>query len=111
MLMSIAAGPVGLAVEGGETGLAGATVSTMLHEQLAEWPAGEAIVTRMELPANFKLGDHYHPGEEILYVMEGQARIHFPDRPDIRLYSGESARIPARQVHSGSAGPHRTATR
>ena len=79
-------------------------ISTVLREQMAVWPDGEAIVTRLELPGNFKLGEHYHPGEEILYVIKGEGWIHFPDKPDVQLFSGEAARIPARQVHSGSAG-------
>ena len=98
-------GPAQLvAVENEGAEAAGPVILTVLHEQLAVWPDGEAIVTRLELPGNFKLSEHYHPGEEILYVIEGDAWIHFPDRPDVRLLAGESARIPARQVHSGSAG-------
>jgi len=79
-------------------------IETILHEQLAVWPDGEAIVTTLDLPGNFRLSELYHPGEEILYLMEGEGWIHFPDRPDVHLIAGQSARIPARQVHSGSSG-------
>jgi quercetin dioxygenase-like cupin family protein len=56
-------------------------VATILQEQLAVWPDGEAIVTTLELPANFRFSDHYHPGEEVLYILEGEGWIHYPDQP------------------------------
>ena len=79
-------------------------VTTILQEQLAVWPDGEAIVTTLELPANFRFSDHYHPGEEVLYILEGEGWIHYPDQPDVELTAGDAARIPAGQVHSGSTG-------
>ena len=104
-LVAAASGTVKLsAVEGGDDNPPGPVVETVLREQLEVWPAGEAIVTRLELPANFSLSRHYHPGEEIIYAIEGDGWIHYPDKPDVHVSAGESARIPARQIHSGSAG-------
>lgn len=68
------------------------------------WPDGEAIVTTLELPANFKFSEHYHPGEEILYVLEGDGWILNADDPDVYLAAGQSARIPAGRIHSGTSG-------
>jgi len=80
-------------------------VASILRESLTVWPEGEAIVTRLGLPANFQLSLHYHPGDEILYVIEGEGWIHYPDKPDVRLSAGQAARIPAGQHHRGSTGP------
>ena len=79
-------------------------VTTILQEQLAVWPDGEAIVTILDLPANFSFAGHYHPGEEILYILEGDGWVRYPDDPDIYVSAGVSARIPAGKIHSGSSG-------
>ena len=81
-------------------------VKTILQEQLAVWPKGEAIVTTLDLPANFQFTDHYHPGEEILYVLHGDGWIIYKDDEDVYLVAGQSARIAAGKVHSGSSGQH-----
>ena len=81
-------------------------VTTILTEELTVWPEGEAIVTTLDLPANFSFSEHYHPGEEILYVLEGDGNIVYRDQPNVHLSAGQAARIPAGMIHSGNSGEH-----
>ena len=79
-------------------------ITPLLREPLDVWPEGEVIVTRLDLPARFELASHYHPGAEILYVIEGDTLLHKPGQPDTLVSAGESIRIPAQQVHSATVG-------
>ena len=73
-----------------------------LESQVAE--GVEIIVSEIEIGPGFRLPKHYHPGEEYVYVIEGEATVWLQDQPDQLLRAGEVYRIPLEQVHTAITG-------
>ena len=63
-------------------------------------PGREVVQTRVELGPGVLAGKHWHPGEEIVYVLEGSLEYELQGRPPVTLKAGEVLFIPARAVHS-----------
>ena len=59
----------------------------------------EAIQMRIALAPGVRFPDHRHPGEEIIYVLEGTFEYRVEGRP-VTLAAGEVLFIPAGAVHS-----------
>ena len=68
---------------------------------------GRRSMARVELAPGARAGRHTHPGDEISYVLEGEAQILVEGQPAKTVKAGESFVIPAGVVHdahnSGSA--------
>jgi quercetin dioxygenase-like cupin family protein len=62
-------------------------------------PGREAVVARVEVAPGAKAGRHTHPGDEISYVMEGEATLLIDGQPPRKVKAGESFVIPAGVVH------------
>ena len=62
-------------------------------------PGREAVVARVEVAAGAKAGRHSHPGDEISYVLEGEATLLIDGQPPRQVKAGESFVIPAGTVH------------
>ena len=45
-------------------------------------------------------GKHTHPGEEIIYVLEGTLEYQIEDKPPVTLKAGDVLFIPAGTIHS-----------
>ena len=60
----------------------------------------EAIQVRVDLAPGVAFGKHTHPGEEIIYVLEGQLEYQVGDKPPVTLKAGDVLFIPAGTVHS-----------
>jgi len=60
----------------------------------------EAIQVRVELAPGVAFGKHIHPGEEVIYVLEGQLEYQIEDKPPVTLKAGDVLFIPAGTVHS-----------
>ncbi|MBC7895507.1 MAG: cupin domain-containing protein [Cytophagaceae bacterium] len=61
----------------------------------------EVIQARVELAPGVAFGKHTHPGEEIIYMLEGVLEYEVEGRPSpITLKAGEVLFIPARTVHA-----------
>lgn len=65
-------------------------------------PGREAVVARVEVAPGAKAGRHTHPGDEISYVMEGEATLLVDGQPPRKVKAGESFVIPAGVVHDAS---------
>jgi quercetin dioxygenase-like cupin family protein len=63
-------------------------------------PGREFVQARIELDPGVEFGRHWHPGEEIVYVLEGSLVYELEGRQPIRLHAGEVLFIPARTVHA-----------
>jgi quercetin dioxygenase-like cupin family protein len=60
----------------------------------------DVIVTVLEVPPGESLAKHIHPGEEVVYVLEG-ATLELPDGKQVQFPAG-AATINARDVpHAG----------
>jgi quercetin dioxygenase-like cupin family protein len=62
-------------------------------------PGREAVVARVEVAPGAKAGRHTHPGDEISYVMEGEALLLIDGQPPRIVKAGESFVIPAGVIH------------
>jgi len=62
-------------------------------------PGREAVVARVEVAPGAKAGRHTHPGDEISYVMEGEALLLIDGQPPRTVKAGESFIIPAGVIH------------
>lgn len=59
----------------------------------------EAVVARVEVAPGAKAGRHTHPGDEISYVLEGEATLLIDGQAPRTVKAGESFVIPAGVVH------------
>jgi quercetin dioxygenase-like cupin family protein len=77
---------------------------TMLQQ--LEYPDGHITYLMMvEIPPNFSVAAHTHPGAEVSYVMEGEMTITLAGKPPLTVKAGDSLAIPANVVHHGVMGP------
>jgi quercetin dioxygenase-like cupin family protein len=60
----------------------------------------EVVQARIELDPGVVFGKHWHPGEEIVYVLEGSIVYELEGRQPMRVDAGEVLFIPSRTVHS-----------
>jgi quercetin dioxygenase-like cupin family protein len=63
-------------------------------------PGREAIQVRVDLAPGVAFGKHTHPGEEIIYVLEGALEYQVEGKPPVTLKAGDVLFIPAGAVHS-----------
>jgi len=70
-------------------------------------PGREAVIARVEIASGANAGRHTHPGEEISYVIEGEADILIDGQPPRKVKAGEGFVIPNGVKHdarNGAAG-------
>jgi quercetin dioxygenase-like cupin family protein len=60
----------------------------------------EVIQVRVELAPGVVFGKHTHPGEEVIYMLEGSLEYEVEGKPRITLRAGDVLFIPARAIHS-----------
>jgi quercetin dioxygenase-like cupin family protein len=63
-------------------------------------PGREVVQVRVELAPGVAFGRHRHPGEEIVYVLEGALEYEVEGRPPVTLRAGDVLFIPAGTIHS-----------
>jgi quercetin dioxygenase-like cupin family protein len=62
-------------------------------------PGHEAVVVRGEIDPGVSAPRHTHPGDEISYVLEGEAELLVDGEPPRVVKAGEAFVIPAGKVH------------
>lgn len=60
----------------------------------------EMIQVRIDFAPSEEFGKHSHPGEEIIYVMEGLLQYEVEGKPAVALEAGDVLFIPAGVIHS-----------
>jgi quercetin dioxygenase-like cupin family protein len=63
-------------------------------------PGREVVQVRVELAPGVTSGKHVHPGEEIVYVLEGSLEYEVEGKPPVTLKAGGVLFIPARAIHA-----------
>jgi quercetin dioxygenase-like cupin family protein len=63
-------------------------------------PGREVIQARVELDPGVASPKHTHPGEEIVYVLEGSLEYRVEGKPPVTLEAGDVLFIPAGTVHA-----------
>ena len=88
-----------LAPSGAQAQQNGVTRTDLQRHDLSA-PGREAIQVRVDLAPGVAFGKHTHPGEEVIYVLEGTLEYQIEDRPPVTLKAGDVLFIPAGTVHS-----------
>ncbi|HEY4287412.1 MAG TPA: cupin domain-containing protein [Puia sp.] len=65
-------------------------------------PGREAIQVRVDIDPGATAPRHSHPGEEIIYVLEGLMEYHIDGQPPVTLKAGDVYFIPSRAIHSAT---------
>jgi len=60
----------------------------------------EAVIARVEVAPGGTSGWHSHPGDEMSYVLEGEATLLIAGQPPRKALAGEAFVIPAGTVHN-----------
>jgi quercetin dioxygenase-like cupin family protein len=60
----------------------------------------EVIQARVEIDPGVTSAKHWHPGEEIIYVLEGSLEYQVEGKPPVTLKPGDVLFIPAGTVHA-----------
>ena len=63
-------------------------------------PGREVVQVLVELAPGVEFPRHSHPGEEIVYVVEGTLEYRLDGKPSVTLKAGEVLFIPAGGVHT-----------
>jgi len=63
-------------------------------------PGREVVQVRVELAPGVAFGRHWHPGEEIIYVLEGTLEYEVEGKPPVTLRAGDVLFVPARTIHA-----------
>ena len=92
-MAALVAGAV-LAPFGAQAQQNGVTRTDLQRHDLSA-PGREAIQVRVDLAPGVAFGKHTHPGEEIIYVLEGQLEYQLEDKPPVTLKAGDVLFIPA----------------
>jgi quercetin dioxygenase-like cupin family protein len=60
----------------------------------------EAIQVRVDFEPGAAFGKHTHPGEEIIYVLEGSLEYQVEGKPSVTLKAGDVFFVPAGTIHA-----------
>jgi quercetin dioxygenase-like cupin family protein len=63
-------------------------------------PGREVFQVRVDFAPGAAFGRHTHPGEEIIYVIEGSLEYEVEGKPPVTLKAGDVLFVPAGTVHA-----------
>jgi quercetin dioxygenase-like cupin family protein len=73
---------------------------TDLQQHDLSVPGREVIQNRVEISPEAPAFKHFHYGEEIIYVLEGELEYQIEGEPTRTLNAGEALMVPAEAVHA-----------
>jgi quercetin dioxygenase-like cupin family protein len=73
---------------------------TDLQQHDLSAPGREVVQARVDLGPEAPLVKHTHPGEEIIYVLEGSLEYQIDGQPTRTYNAGEALTVPAGVVHA-----------
>ena len=76
------------------------THRTDLQRHDLSLPGREVVQARVDIDPGKAAPKHRHPGEEIVYVLEGQMQYQLEGKPPVTLKTGDVLFIPAGVPHS-----------
>ena len=77
----------------------GSKRTDLQHHDLSA-PGREVVQVRVDFDPGYVSPRHTHPGEEIIYVLEGTLEYEVEGKPPMTLKAGEVLFIPARTIHA-----------
>jgi quercetin dioxygenase-like cupin family protein len=96
LTLIFATGPAAIVVQAQQPGI----TRTDLQRHDLGVPGFEAIQVRVGFAPGAAFGRHTHPGEEIIYVLEGTLAYEIDGKPTTTLKAGDVLFIPAGTVHA-----------
>ena len=90
---------VGMALHAARAQQSGIKRTNLQRHDLSA-PGREVVQVRVDLAPGAAFGRHSHPGEEIVYVIEGTLEYEVEGKPMVTLKAGEVLFIPAGTIHS-----------
>jgi len=88
-----------LAFDAAQAQLAGTTRTDLQRHDLSV-PGREVVQNRVEISPDAPAVRHKHPGEEIIYVLEGSLEYQIDGQPSATVDAGEGLTVPAETVHA-----------
>ena len=82
-----------------ETSTAPGTKRTDLQRHDLSAPGREVVQVRVDFDPGYVSPKHTHPGEEIIYVIEGELEYEVEGTPPARYKAGDVLFVPAGAVH------------
>ena len=73
---------------------------TDLQQHDLSVPGREVIQNRVEIDTDAPAIRHWHPGEEIIYVLEGSLEYEIDGELPMRVEAGKALMVPAEVVHA-----------
>ena len=73
---------------------------TDLQQQDLSVPGREMVQSRVDIGPEAPLVKHTHPGEEIIYVLEGTLEYYIEGKPPVIVKPGDVLFVPAGTIHS-----------
>jgi quercetin dioxygenase-like cupin family protein len=89
----------GLSLHMAQAQLAG-TKRTDLQRHDLSVPGREVVQAIVDIDPGVTSPKHWHPGEEIIYVLEGSLEYQVEGKPPVTLKAGEVLFIPAGMIHA-----------
>ena len=77
---------------------------SLLRDTIQGVEGKEIIVSRVSFPPHTQLPWHWHPGEEVFYVIEGSVTLKRRGQPDVFSTAGDAQKIAPEVVHAGETG-------
>jgi quercetin dioxygenase-like cupin family protein len=75
------------------------TKRTDLQRHDLSAPGREVVQVRVDFDPQYVSPQHTHPGEEIIYVLEGTLEYHVEGRPTATYKTGDVLLVPAGTIH------------
>jgi quercetin dioxygenase-like cupin family protein len=73
---------------------------TDLQRQDLSVPGREVVQSRVDIDPQAPAVKHTHPGEEIIYVLEGSLEYQVEGQPTRTFHAGDALTVPAGAVHA-----------
>ncbi len=73
---------------------------TVLQQHDLSVPGREVIQVRVDFDPGYVAPRHTHPGEEIIYVIEGTLEYQIEGQPTAKVKAGDVLFVPAGVIHS-----------
>ena len=89
----------GLALHVAQAQQPGITRTDLMKHDLSV-PGRETIQARIDFAPGAAFPNHTHPGEEIIYVIEGTLEYQVEGKPPVTLKAGDVLFIPAGTIHA-----------
>ena len=89
----------GLALRMAQAQAPGITRTDLQRHDLSA-PGREVVQVRVDIAPGATFPKHTHPGEEIIYVLEGSLEYQVEGKPPVTLKAGDVFFVPAETIHA-----------